>query len=67
MKWTPYYDADASTYNRPDDGQRCMVITESGDERELIFDRGLWYLPDRSMYVYFQPVFWRWFNPREDS
>lgn len=35
------------------------VITESGDQRQLIFDSNLWWLPDKSMYVYFLPEFWR--------
>ena len=34
-------------------------MTESGDERELIFENGLWWLPDRSMYVYFTPKYWK--------
>lgn len=35
------------------------VRTPSGDERSLIFDSGLWWMPDRSMYVYFEPTHWR--------
>lgn len=34
------------------------VITESGDERELVYSGNLWWLPDRSMYVYFSPELW---------
>ena len=53
MKWTQ------TALERPEPGTRCIVITESGDERELIYDQNHWFLPDRSMYVYFVPVFWR--------
>lgn len=51
--WTP------PSAQLPADGMRCEVITESGDQRELIYDRNLWWLPDHSMYVYFTPRFWR--------
>jgi hypothetical protein len=44
---------------RPDDGTLCRVITEGGDERDLIFEKGLWWLPSREMYVYFTPTHWR--------
>lgn len=44
----------------PMDGTLCEVITESGDVRNLFYERGLWWLPDRSMYVYFTPTHWRY-------
>lgn len=53
MKWTRTVDGV------PDDGTHVVVITLTGDERNLFFDRGLWWVPDQSMYVYFVPVFWR--------
>jgi hypothetical protein len=53
-RWTP-----VATDSLPPDGTRCVVITPIGDERELIYSSGLWWLPDRSMYVYFLPAFWR--------
>lgn len=53
-RWTPTEQA------RPVEGRACVVITEGGDERELVFQSNLWFLPDRSMYVYFTPVFWRY-------
>lgn len=28
------------------------------NEQELIFDNGLWWMPDRSMYVYYTPTHW---------
>lgn len=43
----------------PADGTAVEVITPGGDQRPLIYDRGLWWLPDRSMYCYFTPTFWR--------
>ncbi len=44
---------------RPEDGALCEVITEGGQQHNLVFERGLWFLPDRSMYVYYTPKFWR--------
>jgi len=42
----------------PPEGQ--MVVVLNGDqEQELVFERGLWWFPDRSMYVYFVPSLWR--------
>lgn len=43
----------------PPKGVLVEVKTPGGDERPLIFDSGLWWLPDRSMYVYFTPTHWR--------
>lgn len=43
----------------PPAGVLLDVITESGDERQLIWDSNLWWLPDKSMYVYFTPRLWR--------
>ena len=43
----------------PPENEILRVITESGDERELLFYNGLWFLPDKSMYVYFVPVYWK--------
>lgn len=51
--WTPI-DGDV-----PPEGELLDVITPSGDQRQLIYESGLWFLPDRSMYVYFVPAFWR--------
>lgn len=44
---------------RPEDGTMCEVITEGGAQRTLYFNRGLWFLEDKSMYVYFTPELWR--------
>lgn len=52
-KWTPI------RHGVPEDGAEVEVISPSGDQRRLVYDRGLWWLPDRSMYVYFIPAYWR--------
>ncbi|WP_217181578.1 hypothetical protein [Streptomyces sp. AC495_CC817] len=43
----------------PPEGVLLDVITESGMQTELVFSRGLFFTPDRSMYVYYVPQFWR--------
>lgn len=43
----------------PPEGEVVRVLTETGSETELAFYRGLWYLPDMSMYVYYAPMFWK--------
>lgn len=47
----------------PPTGVLLDVITPGGDERQLIFERRLWWLPDRAMYVYFVPTHWRRADP----
>jgi hypothetical protein len=42
----------------PPEGQPVTVMN-GPNEQTLIFDQGLWWLPDRSMYVYFTPKVWR--------
>jgi hypothetical protein len=29
------------------------------NEQKLVFDNPLWFFPDHSMYVYYQPTHWR--------
>lgn len=55
--WTRLDTTDRSTY--PPEGEIVKVITASGDERELILQDGLFWLPNMSMYVYFVPEFWK--------
>lgn len=43
----------------PDEDVLVEATTPSGDVRELRLIRGYWFLPDRSMYVYFDVVKWR--------
>jgi hypothetical protein len=33
-------------------------MRSDGHETRLVYERPLWWLPDRSMYVYYQPVMW---------
>lgn len=40
---------------------KTKIVAEDGSERmeqELILDNGLWWLPDKSMYVYYTPTHW---------
>jgi hypothetical protein len=55
--WTKLDWQHAGTY--PPAGERVAVITQTGDERELVYKDNLWWLPDMSMYVYFTPVYWK--------
>jgi hypothetical protein len=52
-EWTPVAD------ERPAENQHVEVITPGGDQRDLIYANNLWWLPDKSMYCYFTPTFWR--------
>ena len=51
--WTP--TAQAS----PADGSLVEAMDSGGHVQRLIYDVGLWWFEDRSMYVYFTPTFWR--------
>lgn len=44
-------------YRLPPAGVVVQVYENNG--AKLIYDRGLWWLPDRSMYVYYFPKWWR--------
>lgn len=39
---------------------KTKISDENGDrnEKELILDNKLWWLPDMSMYVYYAPTHW---------
>jgi hypothetical protein len=43
----------------PPEGVLLDVITESNDERQLIFEHNLFWLPNKEMYVYFTPKLWK--------
>lgn len=43
----------------PTDDREVVCLAPSGEERTLRYDRDLWWLPDKSMYVYFTPTHWR--------
>lgn len=38
---------------------KTVVVLNGHLEQELIYERGLWWTPDRAMYVYFTPTMWR--------
>lgn len=42
----------------PPEGVEVTVITPVGNVRQLVFHRGLFFVPDLSMYVYFTPTHW---------
>lgn len=43
----------------PPPGVLVDAISPSGSETRLIVIDGLWFLEDKSMYVYWVPEFWR--------
>jgi hypothetical protein len=43
----------------PPEGVLLEVLTPGGDQRNLIFEDNLWWLPSKKMYVYFVPTYWR--------
>lgn len=45
-------------YHLPLEGQEVTVLN-GHIEQTLVYERGLWWFPDRSMYVYFTPALWR--------
>jgi hypothetical protein len=55
-------------YQLPPEGE--VVLTKSGDqdphERPLIRRGTLWYLPDMSMYVYYDPTHWKYRHTKKD-
>lgn len=51
--WTPTERA------LPPDGQEVLTMGEHGTVQTLVRDGNLWFFPDRSMYVYYTPKFWR--------
>lgn len=36
-----------------------VVQVQNNGGARLVYERGLWWFPDRSMYVYYSPEFWR--------
>lgn len=53
-KWTPTND------EQPDNDTEVVGISMGGIEQDFYYTEGLWFFPDRSMYVYYTPVFWRY-------
>lgn len=50
---------ELASRRNPPENALVEVITPGGDQRKLVFSRNLWWLPDKSMYVYFAPTHWR--------
>jgi len=51
-------------WNRPDlvvppEGEEIATMNSQGQVQNLIFDNGRWWFPDKSMYVYYVPKFWK--------
>lgn len=45
------------SYRMPPEGEVVQVMNNGG--AELVYESGLWWFPDRSMYVYYTPEYWR--------
>lgn len=43
----------------PADGEEVETMDSGGHVQTLVFESNLWWFPDRSMYVYYVPTFWR--------
>lgn len=43
----------------PEEGVEVDSMDSGGHVQRLVYERGLWWLPDRSMYVYYRPTMWR--------
>lgn len=50
----------------PPEGQEVVVLN-GNVEQTLVYERGLWWFPDRSMYAYFTPKIWRPLDARIDG
>lgn len=44
-------------FDMPPEGQ--VVEVQNNDGAKLVYENGLWWFPDRSMYVYYTPQYWR--------
>lgn len=44
---------------RPMEGVVVDAMDSGGHVQKLVYEKGLWWFADRSMYVYFTPTFWR--------
>lgn len=51
--WTP------TDSRLPDEGVTVEAMDSGGHVQPLVRVGGLWFFPDRSMYVYYVPKFWR--------
>ena len=51
--WTP------TTDRLPEAGVTVDAMDSGGHVQPLVYERNLWWFPDRSMYVYYVPKFWK--------
>jgi hypothetical protein len=51
--WVPTED------RLPEQGVEVDAMDSGGNVQRLVLESNLWWFPDRSMYVYFTPKFWR--------
>lgn len=52
-------DWTATAGRRPPQGVEVDAMDSGGHVQRLVYDDGLWWFPDRSMYVYFVPQLWK--------
>lgn len=43
----------------PPEGVEVNTMKSDGEVSPLVYESGLWFFPDRSMYVYYTPKFWQ--------
>jgi len=43
----------------PPEGKVVEAMDSGGHVQDLVYASRLWWFPDRSMYVYFTPMFWK--------
>lgn len=43
----------------PREGETVRAMDSGGHVQTLVYDKGLWWFPDRSMYVYYVPQMWQ--------
>lgn len=55
--WTPVTEA------LPPEGQLVETISPGGLQQTLKRKGRLWFVPDMSIYVYYEPTYWRYFTP----
>jgi len=51
--WTP------TERELPEEDVVVQTMTSDGHVQAMVYDKGLWWFPDRLMYVYYTPPFWK--------
>ena len=52
-EWTP------PSVSLPPESVEVRAMDSGGHVQTLVYANGLWWFPDRSMYVYYVPTFWQ--------